>query len=320
MTSPLNPNVPGKRGAMSPQERKYIQDNWMNQSDEVIGKHLGRNSQTVEKYRKKRGWFKTNNKPQINIAGSSPDDKLLNDELNRHSKVSADKKFLYWIESFKLTPTFRTIKDTMMDSDLEFFIEQWALYHVQLEDMTASEEDTLELLITLRLRLNNNQRALKQLQLQELDFQKEIDRLENSTIDVEHTEQNQLRAMIISNNKLQLELNKEYRELTDRYNDMQKLLNVTREQREQKQQVGGDTFLSLIRQFTDADRRREAGKYNELTKIAARRKLAELKMPHIFLDQTVEPIVMDGIDYLSKQHKKEVENKEPPSIAPEKTA
>jgi hypothetical protein len=78
-------------------------------------------------------------------------------------------------------------------------------------------------------------------------------------------------------------------------------MNATREQREARHQVGGDTFFSLVRILSDKDERIKIAKYNELMRQSGEKKLQEFKKPHIFADNGIEPIIMIGKDYVKKE-------------------
>ena len=98
---------------------------------------------------------------------------------------------------------------------------------------------------------------------------------------------------------------KKIKELTDKYLLLQKSLNQTREQREAKQKVGADTFLTLVRKFKEVKEREAMGEYNELMKLATKKKEVEFKEGHEFVDKSIEPILLDGSDFVTKKDKGE---------------
>lgn len=279
---------------LTAKEKKFIEEHFdqAGWTDKKMAEELGRNEETITRYRKKAFL-------QKNISKNYEDQKTDPGGKVRISKdQEAEGRIKFWQAHLRNSTRHKILKNKLMPDDMEFFSEKWAVYHIQFEDMTATEEDTLELLIMIELRMYGNNKALKTSQLYEEDLQKQIDMLGDPQIDVEIEQQRRLRETIISNNKIQLELNKEYRELADKYEKLLRAMNATREQRESKHQVGGDTFLSLIRDFNDRDKRKDIGKYNELMKLAGENKMKEFKKPHMFADGGVEPIIMMGKDYM----------------------
>lgn len=294
--------VKSKQDGMSwlkPPEKRFIDEHWSQPgwSDAKIAEHLGRNIETIVRYRKKKGYSKDTGKPQIVVP--KPLDKEEKRTINKK-----DRAFV-WKTALLSSSRFASIKDKLTNEDKDYFVDQWCSYHVQFEDMTVSEEDALELLILLKLRLLANQKSLKSCRDYQQELEDQIRKLGNPEIDVEIEQQRQLREMTLQLNKNEIELNKEYRELVDKYEKILRAMSATREQREARQTIGGDTFTSLVKQFNDRDKRREIGKYNALMKLASEKKTHEFKQPYEFADKNIEPIILDGKDYaaLEKERK-----------------
>lgn len=274
---------------LSAQEKEYIKKSVLQdrRTDQFIAAELNRDIETVRKYRLSCGIRKTG-------AG-----KLIVDKDNVRevsigkSRLSDDEKISAWIHSLSYSSRYRKLKEVLNHKDMDYFAEQWALYHLQLEDMTISEENSLEQMILLQVRMNDNHKQRRELQKIEEKLTKQFaDKLQN--LDLTNGEDRALHEMLMSNNRQLSELNKELKELTDKYTSYQKNLNTTREQREKTMNVGGQTLLTLLKSLQSEEFRSHANKYSELVKIAVDKQEVEFTKSHMFLDGVSEPILLDG--------------------------
>jgi hypothetical protein len=206
-----------------------------------------------------------------------------------------------WKTHFKSTVKYKRLTKQYTSEDLEYFTEQWAYYHIQFENLTQTEEDSIDLLIDFKIRLENNRKQYKDLEIHEAQVREKLGNNMDQELDLENEEQRYLYEMLTSINKHRLDINKDVKELTEKYEKIQRSLNATREQREASTKIGGDTFLTLVREMNNNDRREQIGKWNEYLKLATRQKLEALKKNHTFDDGVIEPIIMDGKDYKGKK-------------------
>jgi len=206
---------------------------------------------------------------------------------------------------FIKTDRYKKIAEIYDKVSLRSFLEQWTDWHIQLKDVTPSEEDAIELAIMVKLRLQDNQEKYSRYNQMLKELNAELESLD-MTIDESDEQQRILHQKLESADLIQIELNKDIKDLTDKFNNLQKLLNASREQREKTQKIGGDTFASLVIMMTDRARRAEVADDEELWRIATENKIAKMKQNIEFEDGTVEPIIMDGSDYLDKAVPKEV--------------
>lgn len=276
-------------------EKKIIEDMVIQKkTDNEIAEYLGRSVNTIQKYRTTVGFVKTG-------RGKPVFDGNTIQRISKNEKaMSEGEKILEWKKAFKQGTRYKRLADELIFDDLDFFCDQWASYNHQMEDMKPAEEDTLEILITYQIRLRHNRKDYKSLQIAEERYRKELGDLFTVQLDLESEDHRNLWEMIISNNNAKKELNKEFKDLTDKHDNLLKSLNVTREQREQQQKIGADTFLSLIKRLNDKEERAEIGKYNERMKFSTETQIKKLKEDYEFLDGTIEPVYLDGDDYKSK--------------------
>jgi hypothetical protein len=242
-------------------------------------------------------WVKTNAEQyNITIRGPGRIAKKQGGDLKE-----SDPKFEYWINLLRGSMRYDRVVKMFTTEDLVYFEQQWAVYHMELDDMSAAEEDMLENLIIYKLRIDHNQKSLREAKDIETELRKSLAGRQLSELDLDDDNDRALNAAIMQNNDFIAALNKDLKELHGNFSSIQKDLNTTRAQRESKRNIGADTFMSLIKQFNDRDARKAIGEYNERMKIATIKKTKELKKPHTFMDGTVEPCFLDGADFKDKK-------------------
>lgn len=278
--------------ALSKVQQQQLQDLVISgATDAEIAEQLKCSVDTIIRWRKK---FHLKKGPagklkEVNISNN-------NSPINS-MEVSDNEKKEYWIRYFKTTIRYKDIKDRFTERDVDFFCDRWAEYRLQLEDTTPAEESAIELLITYEIRIRSNQRAFKEACENEDKLRQQLEGRGDQELDLENEADRFLFELVMSNNRHKESINKDLKDLADRYDKILESLNATRRQREERQKVGADTFLTLVRQFNDRDRRKNAGLYNERMKIATETKLQEVKQPHTFMDGNIEPVILDGSDF-----------------------
>lgn len=265
-------------------------------TDKWIANTHKRNLKTIRAIRAKLG-IKKSGKGTV---------KNLKDISGNTMHTTADKQN-YWRYQLVNSTRYLKLQTRLGETDLQYFVEMWSSYHVDVREMNTAEEDMLEVMICTKLRMDENDRAFKECKEREMELRAQLDAL-GGELDMETETQRWLYEQTISLNKVAQEINKDYKELGIRYNESQRALNLSREQRENKKQIGADTFLTLIVQLTEAERRDEVGKFTERLKMSAEKRKREMKRPHTFMDGTQEPMLLDGADFVTPvvaQDKKE---------------
>jgi hypothetical protein len=252
-------------------------------TDEQVGKELGVSTESIRSTKAKL-------KLQAKIEGEP-------EVAGPVKKLTPEQKRLSLKNSFKLSRRYKRMASQLNKEDTENFTDMWVDYAMQFDDMKPSEEDIVELIITFKLRLDDNRREYKAVQDQEDVLRQKLGTKGDAELDLENEEDRFLYEMTTSNNRKKQELNKDFKELTTKLNEYFEAMNATREQREAQQTVGGDTFLSLVRQLNDAERRESVGLYNERMKLATESKKKFFKGEHKLLSGEVRPILLDGADY-----------------------
>lgn len=263
-----------------------------NMTDKDVAAKIGCSIPTVVRYRKKRGLHKKG-PGKLKVDPDSMSRVSINQQ-----EGTLEEKEARWAANLRASKRFPRVQQQFIAADVEFFIEQWVTYHMQLEAMTPAEEDILENLIIYNLRIIANQRNMKQLEEQEIMLKRQLYG-ENGEreLDLEDENQKWLWSVCESNDRRKQEVNKELKDLRDGLEKLHRMLNTTREQREQKNKIGADTFLTLVRMFQDKAKRKEIGKESEYIRISTEKQSEKLKKIHVFSDSSQEAVLLDGADF-----------------------
>ena len=294
-------------GNLSDAEKKMIQQLAPVKTDKEIGEKLGRNPQTIANHRKKMGIVKSAG-GKVSHEKSQPKRVLNEDAEAMLTKAEVEEA---WKIEFINSSRYKKLQETLTYDQLEYFTIMWGKYHAQFEDMTTTEEDTVELMIIAKIRIDENSRQYTECLEVERTLREKMDSTAIEELDLENEADRFLFQMVESNNKIKLELNKDMKELNSQYNRWLESLDASRYQRETKQKIGGDTFMGLVRKMTDRKRRKSAGVFAERLKASTQKKMEDLTQPHEFDNHEISPIIMDGQDYMDRaKAKKEEENEE----------
>lgn len=288
--------------SMTNEQKKFIEihctiPDW---TDKRIAKEIGVHHMTVTRYRKKLG---VNKDAGGNVESISEESKIKNSQKLKFAE-NDDQRRMYFKQSLIRSSRAKRITQMLDKVDTEYFVDRWVEYHLQFPDMTASEEDNLEKLILIDLRIIYNQKSMKEC----IKIQNELRESLSSKgkLDPENDKDLQIIHTINSQNGQEQALNVELTKLTKEYKDLQEAMNGTRQQRESSQRVGADTFFDLVRRFNQEEVRKEVGRYNELIRLSRDKKTKQLMEPHKYVDGTYDLPILDGAEI---KKLKEEENK-----------
>jgi len=262
-------------------DKLFIENNCKYKTDKEIAQALNCSIKTVERYRKSIGMQKNATKDPVVLIEQKKD--FINRDL-----------FDFQVRSFETSPRGIRIKEQLPKKDWAIFCEEWANYKLQLEDLTHTEQNTVEQIIFLKLRTDKNQKEY-------YDAVNLRDRLmeENGISDVKDLDltdpkQAEVYQKIFNASIRTTDLNKEYKELLDKLVKLNETLNATRRQREEKGKVGGDTFFSLCKKFESTQVREKEGRMAELLKISMHNNTNNLRNAVEFLDGEHAPQLLDS--------------------------
>ena len=124
-------------------DHKYIRENYLRKTDSEIADVLGCTVRTIERSRKKMGLMKRGVKANLNLDEDNPNDT----DLER-----------YYKNSLMSSVRGKRLRRELGDEDWETLVYEWVAYHMQLDDLTHTEENTIEHIIILKLRMDKNQK------------------------------------------------------------------------------------------------------------------------------------------------------------------
>ena len=257
--------MPKKRGQLSLEEEKFIQDNVGSMDVEAIAEYLNRNTGPIEKYIKEN-----------QIFGSSDERKdyeILKNKLHTKS---------FWTEIVR--------QFDEESGELEYFENTWINLIKQFrEDVLAAEELQIKQFITIDILIN---RSMKERKRHITDTEK----LQNA-VDKEYTKMEEDRDIQkLTNLETQLSFARnsitsytnEYTKLLNEQQKISKDLKATREQRIKRIEDGKSSWIGLIRMLEDEEVREKEGREMEILKLATAKSKDKLQELHTYNDGKVD--------------------------------
>ena len=269
-------------------DHKYIRENYLRKTDSEIADVLGCTIRTIERTRKKMGLMKKGVKADPNLDEDNPNDT----DLER-----------YYRSSLMSSVRGKRLRRELGDEDWETLVYEWVAYHMQLDDLTHTEENTIEHIIVLKLRMDKNQKDYQSSVLLRDSLMDESGIRDLKDLDLQDPEESSVYEKIYSASVRMIDLNKEYKELLDKITKMSESLNVTRRQREEKGKVGAETFFMLCKEFENRSVRQKEGRMAELLRIAADNNEKKLRESVQYMDGEIAPQLLDSetIELMEKQ-------------------
>lgn len=264
----------------------YLKDHYYRLTDQEIAEKLGVTQQTIYRTRKKLGLTKNLN--QNEVKALIEEEKFISPDKTNNNLDKDDEQILH---NLYLSSRGRNLKKILSPQEMIFFCEEWVKFHHQFEDLTHTEQNTIETIICLRLRMHSNQEQLSKLA-------KERDQLgpvNIATLDLDDEEQARMLHKVTAINSAMVDLNKEYRELLEKITVLYKSLNATREQREAKGRITKETFFNLCEAFKQEMVREKEGRMAELLRLAAKKNSDKLRQPIKFVDGEMSPQLIDDV-------------------------
>lgn len=256
-------------------DKDFIRENYTILTDKKMAESIGCSTRTVERF---RGIEKLNKNPEKIVVSKKED--------------TEDENFFK--NKLLSSPRGRRVKELLSYNDWEKFIDEWVNYHVQLEDLTFTEENTIEQIIILNIRIDKNQRDYKY-----NSEVKDVLSIENNISDIKDLDlkdpaEAEIYEKIYTASIRMTDLNKEYKELLDKNTKLQEALNVTRKQREETGRVGADTFFALCKKFEDKKYREKESRTAELLRIATEKNKDNLRNGIEYMDGEIAPQLLDS--------------------------
>jgi hypothetical protein len=262
-------------------DKIYIENNCKYKTDADIAKHIGCSIKTVERYRKSIGMMKNTTKDPVVMIEQRKD------YQNRDI-------FDFHVRSFETSPRGSRIKKQLPEEDWILFSEEWANYKIQLEDLTHTEQNTVEQLIFLKLRIDKNQKDYYDAMRIRDSLMANNDIVDVKDLDLSDPKQAELYQKIFNASMRATDLNKECKDLLEKSTKLNETLNATRRQREEKGKVGGDTFFSLCKKFESMQTREKEGRMAELLRLSMEKKQDSMRNAIEYMDGELAPQLLDS--------------------------
>jgi hypothetical protein len=259
---------------LSSADINFITENIDKISMAEISRRLNCSVKTIERYKKK-----------LSDISSKPDQPTVEDNIEKDSN--------FWIRDLNASARGRRIKAMLTKNEWESFCEDWAGYHTQLDDLNHTEENNIEQIIMLKLRIDKNQQDYsKNLELRDT-LMRESGVRDIKDLDLTNPNEAQVYEKVFAAGLRLSDLNKEYKELLEKSTKISESLNITRRQREEKGKVGADTLFSLFKKFDSKKTRSQEGRMAELMKMSMHKKTEELRNAVEFMDGEIAPQLLD---------------------------
>lgn len=260
-----------KKGPLSKEERKNIED-WVSTMDSIdIAKRLNRPLKIVDRY-KQEFLAKA---PRL-IAKRSE-----TEELMRELHSSGD---------------WPLIKQQFTHLELVFYENKYVEYRRHFKEMTAMELSQLHQLITLDIKMQRHNIETRQVQESSERLNKEYNKLSNrdyASLDDDEKEQltkiqGELTALkAASKNKTD-----EYNSLLGKHTDLLKSLKSTRDQRIKNNDNDGK-FIGILYELEIQSRRNEMSFENAVHEMAKQKELERLSQIHRFGDGMLDQAILN---------------------------
>jgi hypothetical protein len=265
---------PIKRGALSGEEKKLIEE-WIDlKSDEDIARDLKRALKQVQEYKKL-------------YLSSSPAIKAKRSEVEEYRR------------ELRARPEWTQIQDEFSESELIYFENDYILVKQQFRELVHTEFKQVKQLITIDVLMHRHMTDRKR-------SQEEIERLEKilkREYDKPAAQQDinvitQLETNLQANRAASSQKTKEYKDLQEKHQALMKDLKATRDQRTKNLDQKGK-FLDVLKMLTDEDSRRLINEEVGLYKLGVEVEKKRLSQLHKYKDGVVDralltPETVDG--------------------------
>ena len=211
--------------------------------------------------------------------------------------LSEVEKGRWFINQFKKTHSYSTIKRQFEKEEVTTYIEDYGLLYCQFQDIVTSEFMQIDDFIKHRLLIDQQHVLRRSLQREIVDLQMWF--VANPKMEDEN--KGATRSRILQQRQLD-DKHKYLKNVNDRYDalvkERQKIyssLNATRRDRLDELRGGKETFIELVSRLQHSqDERDTQGRFAELTRLAAEDIKGEYRQPVEFPDGSIEPIIMDA--------------------------
>ena len=258
-----------RRGPLSAEEKRFIEENSVNMPVEQIAEHLERNTNSVSAYIKKNklfGYAKTDTEKQ-NVAAKQ----VLHGEK-------------WWPE----------IKQQFTRPEVLYFEQIWQDLYNQFEgDILASEKLQIKKYITLEILKDSCIKKRREINKEVTDLDAELKREKKIDKDLrDHDYVRSLAEQLSNLRGVEPGLIKQYNDLCKEQNIVQKNLMASRDDRVKNIQDSNANWTNNVKMLEDPKVRLAIGKHIEIMRESLVQYEAKLKDSHKYIDDTFDSPIL----------------------------
>jgi hypothetical protein len=213
------------------QETEFVQQNWLNMTDEDIAAELGRSVESVRRKRDELGLKKPGGRPSNRLR----EDYIMSNPTRANlATLSKEKKIEFYKKNFGKNARYPQLLKELNPDELEYYKHKYIEFVDSVDTLTINEEDMLHHMIMSDILIHRLRATMK----------KEHDDWDSGA---EHARPPQ-------------NLLPELERAEQRYMKYHKELNITREQRLKTEKEEKVTIASIVRSYQEKQAREEAGR------------------------------------------------------------
>jgi len=273
-------------------DEEYIRIHCENKTDEELGKILSCSKSTIKRIRTKLGLNKYNTKSKKEKNAKAIVKENIDADNRRFDNDMAVAAFHR--DSLINSERGKKIRELTTSREWGVFVDEWVAYHLQLEDLRHTEKNTIEQIILLSLRISRNQKEYKEYSEVKEELLKNSGITSIAKLDHDDPDNINIYEQFMSASVRASDLNKEYKDMMEQSKKLNETLNVTRQQREKRGKVGGETFFSKCKEFEQRSMRAKEGRRAALLKMATEKSADKMRESVEYMDGEFAPQLLDS--------------------------
>lgn len=259
-------SLPKKRGKLSNEETAFIRENSRKMPKDRIAMELNRTIEPIERYIAEQG---------------------LSTNTEEHDRTMTKKRLLnkyFW----------KSIEDQLEPEEISYFVNGWIdMMEMYNNDVTATEEQEMKQFLLFEISKNRCGKT-KRKQIEEVEkWQKMFEDEELKGANKDPNLSSLYGNMKSNAQTMVTQINMEMDKYVKACADILKSLKSTRDQRIKQVESGQTTFMSVLKFLEDKKNRELRGRIDELQKLAADKKTAELYELHQYGDGSLDPVILN---------------------------
>lgn len=288
----VEPQSGRKRGKFSIEEINFMNTNMNSMTAEEMAVQLNRTPEVIQKHV----------------------DSLIDNKHETMNRLENKEAF----RDLKTKPFWAELKQQYSERELELYLYHWAQFLEQFNwDVTHSEESQICKTIDLEIMMHRNLKEKYKIDGELARLDKELNKALDKDKELEESELAQkdkdfllaqhrtytaaVMAQIQGIRSSQMTRTKEYNELLDKHQKMNRDLKVTRDQRYKDIQDRKVTFFGFLKQFEDAREKQRLSTEAELISLSSKQATKDLGEYHTYIDGTVDQPILNS-DNVKEDH------------------